>query len=120
MNRIIEHFKNPRNYGKMQNPDLEGSYGNEVCGDYIKIFLKINGNKILKISFEGAGCSVAMASASILTERIAGKSLDYAKKIDENKFIKKELGNLNKSRQYCASICIKALKNAVEKNNNKT
>jgi len=116
MNKIIEHFKKPKNHGKMDNPDLEGRYGNEICGDYIKIFLKIEKNKVKDITFEGAGCSVAIASASILTEKVKGKSIDSLKNFDENKFIQEEFKELNRSRKYCASISVKALKNALSKN----
>ena len=114
MNKIIEHFKNPKNYGKLENPDLEGSYGNEICGDYIKIFLKIENNKIKDIKFEGEGCSVSIASASIFTEKLRNKNLDYAKNLKEEDYLNEEFPDLNRSRKYCASICVKALKKSLE------
>jgi len=82
---ILDHGKNPRNLGKTENYNKDAKGHNPLCGDKVHIFLKLNNEKKLEnISFEGEGCAISMASASIMTEIIKGKQFNIAKKIQED------------------------------------
>ncbi|MFP3290673.1 MAG: SUF system NifU family Fe-S cluster assembly protein [Nitrososphaeria archaeon] len=111
---IMDHYKNPRNKGKLDSYDSEYGDSNPTCGDNVKIYLKIEGNKIEKISFEGSGCAISMASSSILTEMVKGATLDDALNISE-KEIMNELGikELGPNRIKCVALPVKVLKMAI-------
>jgi nitrogen fixation NifU-like protein len=82
---ILEHGKNPRNLGKTDNFNKDAKGHNPLCGDNVHVYLKLNGQKIVEdISFEGSGCAISMASASIMTDLIKGKNEDEAKEIVED------------------------------------
>ena len=82
---IIEHRKNPNNFGKTVNYNIDSQGNNPLCGDNVHIFLKLNDQrKVEDISFEGSGCAISMASASIMTDLIKGKSDNEAKEIIED------------------------------------
>jgi len=79
---ILEHGKNPRNFGKCVGHNHEAKGYNPLCGDQVKVYLKLNENKNVEgITFEGSGCAISMASTSIMTELVKGKSFETAKKI---------------------------------------
>ncbi len=80
---ILDHNKNPRNYGEMENPTHLAVGDNPLCGDHIEIFLKIEGNVISDIKFKGVGCAISKASASLLTTVLKGKTIDEAKNLFE-------------------------------------
>ncbi|MFA6588549.1 MAG: iron-sulfur cluster assembly scaffold protein [Patescibacteria group bacterium] len=111
---IIDHYKKPRNFGKLKNPDFHGGEDNLVCGDRVEIFLKLNKQKKVEgVKWQGEGCALSQASASLLSEMLMGKSLAELKKTG-NKHILKIVGeNLNPSRQKCATLSIEALKKAL-------
>ena len=75
---VMDHFKNPRNVGEIENPDGVGEVGNPVCGDIMKIFLKIENNIVVDAKFKTFGCGAAIASSSMATELVRGKSLEDA------------------------------------------
>ena len=79
----MEHFQNPRNVGEISDPDGIGTVGNASCGDIMQMFIKVNGDKIIEAKFKTFGCGAAIATSSILTERIKGATLDEAMKISE-------------------------------------
>ena len=82
---ILEHGKNPRNLGKTENFNKDAKGNNPLCGDNVHVYLKLNGQRIVEdISFEGEGCAISIASASIMTETIKGKEFNVAKKILEH------------------------------------
>ena len=82
---ILEHGKNPRNLGKTENFNKDAKGNNPLCGDNVHVYLKLNDQrKVEDISFEGSGCAISMASASIMTEIIKGKQFNIAKKIQED------------------------------------
>ncbi|MGC8986388.1 MAG: Fe-S cluster assembly sulfur transfer protein SufU, partial [Thermoplasmata archaeon] len=83
MEFILENYRNPKNYGSMDNPTVERSGSNPLCGDEITIYLRIENNRIVDVRFTGRGCAISQASASILTEMIKGKDLDYVKGLKE-------------------------------------
>ena len=110
---VLEHFKNPKNMGEMENPDAEGTVGNPTCGDVMKIMLKIKDNKIEDIKFLTFGCAAAIATSSVLTTLAKGKTLDEAKKLT-NKDVADALGDLPKLKFHCSNLAADALQKAIE------
>jgi len=110
---VMEHFKNPKNLGELKNPDAMGQVGNPVCGDIMKIYLKIKEKKIKDIVFETLGCGAAIACSSVVTEEAKGKTLDKALKINKDIILKK-LGGLPEPKIHCSMLAIEALKKAIE------
>ncbi|GAG78502.1 unnamed protein product [marine sediment metagenome] len=78
--KVIEHFKNPHNQGQIQNPDGVGQVGNPVCGDLMKLYIKVKDNKIEDIKFQTLGCAAAIATSSMVTDMAKGKTLEQAEK----------------------------------------
>lgn len=111
--KVLEHFKNPRNMGKMKNPSAEGIVGNPTCGDVMKIMIRVKGDKIEDIKFQTFGCAAAIASSSALTEIAKGKSLKEAKKIT-NEDVAKYLGELPQIKIHCSNLAADALKKAIK------
>ncbi len=116
---IMKHFRNPKNLGKMKNPDAVGEAGNLLCGDVMRIYLKIkekNGKKIISdIKGEVFGCVVAIANTSVLTTMVKGKSLEDAVKIDKMQLIEK-LGGVKKippTKLHCSILAVDALREAI-------
>ena len=109
----MEHFQNPRNVGEMSNPDGVGTVGNASCGDIMQIFIKVNDDKIVEAKFKTFGCGAAIATSSILTERIKGATLDEATKISEETS-KEVLSQLPKEKVPCFTLATDALKLAIE------
>ena len=95
---ILEHNKKPRNFRKIENPTHFAEGYNPLCGDHINVYLKVNGQKVIEdISFEGSGCAISTASASMMTSFLKGKTLDDAEKIF-NQFHKLVIGELKPDR----------------------
>ena len=116
--KIIEHFKNPKNVGKIKNADGIGDAGNLLCGDIMKLYLKIGknkkGEKIIKdIRFETLGCIVAIANTSLLTTLVKGKKIDEALKIEKDDLIKKLGQPLPPIKIHCSILAVDALKEAI-------
>ena len=114
---IIKHFKNPKNVGKIKNPSGLGEAGNILCGDVMKLYLKINknkkGEKIIKdVRFETLGCIVAIANTSLLTTLVKGKTLEEAMKIRRDDLLKK-LGKVPPFKIHCSLLAVDALKEAI-------
>ncbi|MDD5342761.1 MAG: iron-sulfur cluster assembly scaffold protein [Patescibacteria group bacterium] len=115
--KAIKCFTNPKNYGRIKNPDGIGKVGNPVCGDVMWLYLKIGkkGRKeyIEDVKFETFGCVAAIATSSILTDLVKGKTLQAALKIDNQKIVK-SLGGLPPIKLHCSVLAANALKKAVE------
>ncbi len=113
--KVIEHFKHPKNVGKIKNPSAMAIEGSPACGDMIKIYLRINKKtKVIEdIKFESYGCASNIATASILTEMVKGKTIDEAKKIKWADAAK-ALGGLPPIKMHCAVLAVDALKSAIE------
>ncbi len=114
----MEHFQKPHNYGRMKNPDGVGQVGNPVCGDVMKLYIKIAKNKkgeelIKDIKFETFGCAAAISTSSAITDLAKGKTLKEALKID-NKKIVKSLGGLPPIKIHCSVLGVQALKKAIQ------
>src|SRR4030043_134683 len=110
---LMEHFKNPKNVGEISDPDGVGTVGNASCGDIMQIFIKVNGDKITEAKFKTFGCGAAIATSSILTERIKGATVDEALRISEETS-KEVLSELPKEKIPCFTIATEALKLAIE------
>jgi nitrogen fixation NifU-like protein len=110
---LMEHFQNPRNVGEIFDPDGTGTVGNASCGDIMQMFIKVNGDKIIEAKFKTFGCGAAIATSSILTERIKGATLDEAMKISEETS-KEVLSQLPKEKVPCFTLATDALKLAIE------
>jgi nitrogen fixation NifU-like protein len=107
---ILDHFKNPRNYGRLEHPDITHEEDNPLCGDVVGMDFRIKDGVIEDIRFHGRGCAISQASASLLTERLKGIALDAAKKIDKNDVLG-ELGiQISPARIKCALLPLKVLK----------
>jgi nitrogen fixation NifU-like protein len=110
---LMEHFQNPRNVGEIPEPDGVGTVGNASCGDIMQLFIKTEGDKIVEAKFKTFGCGAAIATSSILTERIIGATLDEAVKISEETS-KEVLSQLPKEKIPCFTLATDALKLAIE------
>lgn len=111
--KVMDHYRNPRNVGKIDNADAVGLAGSLACGDQLKIYLKIQNNIVVDAKFQTFGCGSAVASSSILTEMIIGKSLDEVKKIT-NKDIADQLGGLPPEKMHCSVMGYEALEDALK------
>lgn len=110
--KVMDYFLNPRNIGVLKDPDGVGKVGNPKCGDIMQLQIKIKDNKIIDAKFQTMGCAAAIATSSMLTELIKGKSVQEALKIS-NEEIVKELGGLPKIKIHCSVLAKKALKKAI-------
>ncbi len=117
-NEIIKHFKNPQNVGKIKKPSGVGEAGNLICGDVMKLYLKIEknkkGEKIIKgVRFQTLGCVVAIANTSLLTTMVKGKKLEDALKIKKEDLIKRLGKPLPPIKIHCSVLAVDALKEAI-------
>jgi nitrogen fixation NifU-like protein len=116
--QVMKHFQNPRNMGKMENADATGEVGNPVCGDLMRLYLKVGKNEkgekfIQDIKFETLGCVAAIATTSMITELAKGKTFEEALKIKFSD-VEKALGSLPPVKLHCADLSVKALRKAIE------
>ena len=123
--KVLKYFQNPKNQGRMKKPDGIGKVGNPVCGDVMWVYIKVGklarpkggkkrGKKFIKdIKFETFGCVAAIATSSVLTDLVKGKTLEEAKKIDNNKIVK-SLGGLPSIKIHCSLLAAKALDLAIK------
>jgi nitrogen fixation NifU-like protein len=109
---VMDHFRNPRNVGVIENPDGVGEVGNPLCGDMMTVYLKIENDAIADIKFQTFGCGSAIAVSSMLTEIAKGKSIADAKKIT-NKDVAKALEGLPKNKLHCSNLGADALQMAL-------
>ncbi len=111
--KVMDHFLNPRNVGAMEDADGVGEVGNAKCGDVMRMYLKIDGNIISNVTFETFGCGSAIASSSIATEMIKGKSIHEALSLN-NKAVVDALGGLPPNKIHCSVLAEGAVKNAIK------
>ncbi len=111
--KVMDHFMNPRNMGEIEDADGVGEVGNPACGDVMKLFLKIEGDRIVDAKFKTFGCGAAIASSSMTTELIKGKTLDEALKLS-NEAVAEALGGLPPAKQHCSVLAEDALRQALE------
>ncbi len=111
--KVMDHFRNPRNVGIIENADGIGEVGNAKCGDIMKIYLKIDGDIISDVKFETFGCGSAIASSSMATELIKGKPLSEALKLT-NRAVAQALDGLPAHKLHCSVLAEEAIKSAIK------
>ena len=111
--KVMDHFMNPRNVGAIENASGVGEVGNAKCGDIMKIYLKIENNIIEDVKFETFGCGSAIASSSMATEMIMGKSIHEALELT-NKAVAEALDGLPAHKMHCSVLAEEAIKNALK------
>ena len=111
--KVMDHFRNPRNVGVIEDADGVGEVGNEKCGDIMKIYLKIEDGIIEDVKFETFGCASAVASSSMATELIKGKPVSEALELT-NKAVAEALDGLPAYKMHCSVLAEEAIKNALE------
>ena len=109
---VIDHFSNPRNAGELENANGVGDAGDPSCGDTMRLYIKVEENVITGVSFKICGCVAALASASVTTVLVKGKTIDEALMIT-NKDISDALGGLPKQKLHCSVLGEEAIRNAV-------
>jgi len=111
--KVMEHFRNPRNVGEIPDADGVGTVGNPVCGDMMTIFIKVKDGKIEDIKFKTFGCGAAVATSSMVTELAKGKTLEEAMKITRAD-VADQLGGLPPIKMHCSNLAADALHSAIE------
>jgi len=107
---ILDHYKNPRNFGRLEQPDISHEEDNPLCGDVVGMDFRVRDGVIEDIRFHGRGCAISQASASLLTERLKGMTLDQAKQLNKDDVLG-ELGiEISPARIKCALLSLKVLK----------
>jgi nitrogen fixation NifU-like protein len=111
--KVMEHFRNPRNVGDLENPDGTGHVGNPICGDIMELYIKVKDNIITDAKFKTFGCGAAIATSSMVTELVKGKSIEDALEIS-NRAVAEALGGLPPVKMHCSVLAEEALKSAIE------
>jgi nitrogen fixation NifU-like protein len=111
--KVMDHFSNPRNVGEIADADGVGTVGNPVCGDVMKIFIKVEDNHLKDIKFKTFGCGAAIATSSMVTEMAKGKTLEEALQIS-NKNVAEELQGLPPQKMHCSNLAADALHAAIK------
>ena len=110
--KVMEYFTNPHNVGEIENADGEGTYGSPVCGDMMKISIKVEDDRITDAKFKTFGCGSAIASSSVATDMIIGKTIEEALDVT-NKDVLDELGGLPPVKIHCSVLADHAIKSAI-------
>ncbi|KAB2822783.1 MAG: Fe-S cluster assembly scaffold protein NifU [Candidatus Dadabacteria bacterium] len=111
--KVMDHFMNPRNVGEIPDADGVGMEGNPTCGDVMKIFIKVEGDKIVDAKFKTFGCGASIAVSSMVTEMIKGRTIDEALAISKET-VANELGGLPPQKMHCSNLGADALKKAID------
>jgi len=111
--KVMEHFRNPRNVGEMENPDGVGRAGNPVCGDIMGLYIKVRDGVIVEAKFQTLGCGAAIATSSMVTEMVKGKAIEEALKIS-NRAVAEALDGPPPIKMHCSVLAEEALKSAIE------
>jgi len=111
--KVMEHFRNPRNVGEIENPDGVGKVGNPVCGDIMELTIKVDSGIITDAKFKTFGCGAAIATSSMVTELVKNKTIEDALKIS-NRAVAEALGGLPPIKMHCSVLAEEALKRALD------
>ena len=112
---IIDHYKNPRNFGKLTHYTFKHKDTNTSCGDEVEIFVLVEQDKVKEVKFFGRGCAISVAAASMLTEHLQGKTLKELQSISTEDILEMLGINLGIVRQRCGLLCLKALNHSMNK-----
>jgi len=110
---VMKHFADPQNVGVIEDADGVGKVGNPMCGDVMEMFIKVKDDRVEDVKFRTFGCGAAIATSSIATEMIKGKSLDEAVKLS-NKAVADALGGLPAQKMHCSNLAADAVRAAIE------
>jgi nitrogen fixation NifU-like protein len=111
--KVMDHFQNPRNVGEIENADGVGEIGNPVCGDIMKLYIKVKDDRIVDAKFKTFGCGAAIATSSMVTELVRYKTLEEAEKISRDT-VAEALDGLPPIKMHCSNLAADALHNAIE------
>ncbi|MBA3051500.1 MAG: Fe-S cluster assembly scaffold protein NifU [Candidatus Omnitrophota bacterium] len=111
--KVMEHFRNPRNVGEIKDADGVGKVGNPVCGDIMNLYIKVRDGVIVDAKFKTFGCGAAIATSSITTELVKGKTIEDALKLS-NQAVTEALGGLPAVKRHCSVLAEEALKSAID------
>jgi len=113
-NVLLDHFRNPRNYGSLASPDVAHEEFNPLCGDRIRIELEISDNRISAARFVGDGCAISIAAASLLTEMVLNSNIDQEEVVSGEKLLSSLQSDIKPSRIKCAMLPLEALRSCVK------
>lgn len=111
--KVMDHFSNPRNVGEIEDASGVGQVGNAVCGDVMKVFIKVEDGKIVDAKFKTFGCGAAIATSSMVTELVKGKTIEEALAIS-NKAVAEALDGLPANKMHCSNLAADALHEAIK------
>jgi nitrogen fixation NifU-like protein len=111
--KVLEHFSNPHNVGEIVDADGIGNVGNPICGDVMRLYIKVKDGKIVDVKFKTFGCGAAIATSSMVTDLVKGKTVEEALQIS-NKAVAEALGGLPKIKMHCSVLAEEALRSAIE------
>ncbi len=111
--KVMDHFSNPRNVGEIEDADGVGEVGNPMCGDVMKLYVKIEDNKIVDVKFKTFGCGAAIATSSMVTEMVKGKTIEEALKVS-NQMVAEALDGLPPAKMHCSVLAEEAFGKAIE------
>ncbi|MBS3772977.1 MAG: Fe-S cluster assembly scaffold protein NifU [Candidatus Thermoplasmatota archaeon] len=111
--KVMEHFRNPRNMGELEHPDGIGTVGNPVCGDVMTIHIKVEGDRLADIKFKTFGCAAAIATSSMITELAKGMTLDEAMQVN-NEDVADALEGLPQVKMHCSNLAAEGLHKAIQ------
>ena len=112
---LLECYRNPQNYGRIDRPSVSYRDFNPVCGDEVEVHLRMESGKIAAIGFTGRGCAISQAAASLVTENVKGKSADYARRMKKEKMLDLMPIEVSSLRIKCALLAMKAIQKAIAK-----
>ena len=111
--KVMDHFTNPRNVGEMEDADGVGTVGNPVCGDVMAMYIKVEDGRIVDAKFKTFGCGAAIATSSITTEMVKGKTLEEALELTDRE-VAEALDGLPPAKMHCSNLAADALREAIE------
>jgi nitrogen fixation NifU-like protein len=111
--KVMDHFLHPRNIGEIPDASGIGNVGNPVCGDIMRLYIKVEGGKIIDVKFKTFGCGAAISTSSMVTEMVKGKTIEEALAVT-NKAVAEALGGLPAIKMHCSVLAEEALKSAIE------
>ncbi len=111
--KVMDQFKNPQNMGKMENPDGVGTVGNPVCGDLMRVYIKVEDDILVDIKVETFGCVAAIATSSMTTQMAIGKTIDDAKEMTRQQ-VADALEGLPPQKMHCSTLAVDGLRKAIE------
>ena len=116
--KVLDHFLNPRNTGELVQPHGIGEVGNAVCGDIMRIYIQVDGDVITDVKFKTFGCGAAIATSSMVTEMVKGKTIRQAMQVTNN-LVAEALGGLPAAKMHCSNLAADALHKAIKDYENK-